>query len=68
MNTKCLECSRLFQESNDALQSHKLMLGRIYRAHYDPAMLWKLEPDVREAANLRRLTREALGDHQTICH
>ena len=67
MDTNCIECTRLLQVSSEALKSHRMLLAQIYRAHYDPAMLWKLEPSVRGAVGLRRDTRKAFENHQAIC-
>jgi len=68
MNTNCAECTRLFEQSASALKSHSALLGNIFKAHYEPAMLWKLEPDVLRARALYNGTKKAFDKHQAICN
>jgi hypothetical protein len=70
MTINCLECTRLLQESNDALKSHTEMLGRIYGSilctDHATAVRMESEPDVLAAADLRKSTRRIFDDHQDV--
>jgi len=65
MNAACLECFRLFQDSNNALASYTKLLERIYGVgtDCDTTLLVLLEPDVQQAKRLLEGKTQAFEDH-----